>query len=346
MTKGGRNVLDARFHVVQWGMMAVVMLWLVMTMMVASAAQANDASYQADPQGTSSGSGTTAKSCEEPPYPFGLRGGHRGVPETDFLLTCINGTFYLPLNNNSNLQYKVLRFTENSVVIDPLQQNPCQNLNLENFTLTEMPNFWVSPNNALLLSCSNNPNSCNNNTNDNSEMNFPVSLAATESIDGGNCSNDTCIYRTSGPNDTSMWKNSSSWTEESASMGRQLGCNVSRFSSWVVESQNQTNFEATTGLELMWSLPGVCGNSGQNKCSQNSFCNNTNISDQIVTMGHNCWCLDGFVGDGYQHGLGCHPGKKDHNHLSNIYKPSRTMKIFIVSWTDIKKNDVLRDVNL
>ena len=345
MTKAGRNVFDARFHVVPWWMMVVVMLWLVMTMMVASVAQANDANYQADPSWTISGNGTTAKSCEEPPYPFGLRGGNRVVPETDFSLTCFNGTFYLPLNNNSNLQYEVLRFTENSIVIDPLQANPCKDLNLENFTLTEMPNFWVSPNNALLLSCSKNSSSCNNNNNNNSEMNFPFSFA-TESIDGSNCSNGTCLYRTSGPNDTSMWKKNSSWPEESASMGRQLGCNVSRFSSWVVESQNQTNFEATMGLELMWSLPGVCGNSGQNSCSQDSSCNNTNISDPIVTRGHNCWCLDGFVGDGYQGGLGCHPGKKDYNHLSNIYKPSWTMKIIIVSWTDVKKNDVLRDVNL
>jgi hypothetical protein len=345
MTKAGRNVFDARFHVAPWGMMVVVMLWLVITMMVASAAQANDAYYQADPPWTISGSGTTAKSCEEPPYPFGLRGGDRVVPETDFSLTCSNGTFYLPLNNNSNLQYKVLRFTENSVVIDPLNENPCKDLNLKNFTLTEMPNFWVSPNNALLLSCSNNSSSCNNNNNDNSEINFPLAFA-TESIDGSNCSNGTCLYRTSGPNDTSMWKKNSSWPEESASLGRELGCNVSRFSSWVVESQNQTNFEATMGLELMRSLPGVCGNSGRNNCSQDSSCNNTNISDQIVTRGHNCWCLDGFVGDGYEGGLGCQPGKNDYNHLSNIYKPSRTMKFVIVSWTDIKENDVLRDVNL
>lgn len=310
MTRAGRNVLDARFHVAPRGLM-VMMLWSMMatTVVAASAAKVNDASGQAD---LISGTGGTAKSCGEPPYPFGLRGGDRVVPEADFSLTCFNGTFYLPLNNNSNLQYEVLRFTENSVVIDPLQEDPCNDLNLDNFTLTEMPDFWVSPNNALLLSCSNSSSNCNNfNNNNNSEMSFPMAVA-TGSTDGSSCSNNTCLYRTSGPDDTSMWKKNSSWPAECASMGRHLGCKVSRFSSWVVESQNQTNFEATMGLELMWSLPGVCGSGGQNNCSQDSSCNNTGISGQAP--GHNCRCLDGFVGDGYQGGLGCNPGKKDYNY--------------------------------
>ena len=60
-------------------------------------------------------------------------------------------------------------------------------------------------------------------------------------------------------------------------------------------------------LELGWWLSGFCGTNKMNpNCSMNSICKNVTTGGNRSVIGFRCSCEDGFRGDGYLHGQGCH----------------------------------------
>lgn len=237
----------------------------------------------------------TAFKCGELdiPYPFSIDECPSRVDVGNFSLNCNNNTtLYLPLNTK---RYKVLNFTDMTIIIDPLAETSCNETNFQMFNLTGIKSFWVSPRNTLAVwSCGKNSSSSLTSCEQQCPFRLPVRVNNTA------CDTpDACCYDLNASDASLLWKNGNRRIGNNSASTSQ--CNT--FTSWVVVSHNGTDngveIDARYGLELDWSIPMQCSQ----LCAHNANCTADRSSN-----GYTCKCLGDFQGDGYLNGSGCSPG--------------------------------------
>ncbi|XP_047329043.1 wall-associated receptor kinase-like 14 [Impatiens glandulifera] len=209
------------------------------------------------------------------PYPFGFSSG------CPIQLNCISNT--TPAVD----EFPIQSFTDDSIIINipTLCQRPLQSI-LRLFKANIAPTI---ENVVFLLNCSKSINNCF----------LPTTMVQTH-FESSNCgsntdsSNKISCYSEMGSNRSFMNLNNL----------KNIDCGF-LFSSISAELLGNVQTSGISlGVQLFqlgWWLNGDCD------CSSNGNCTKI-VSPIDGKLGHRCSCLDGFVGDGYEGGLGCRTG--------------------------------------
>ncbi|CBI38728.3 unnamed protein product, partial [Vitis vinifera] len=197
-----------------------------------------------------------------------------------FRLSCVNSTtLFLNIASNS---YRVLQFFSDGILVDFPGATSCRQYNdLNSFRFSGNDHFGISIDNFIGLYDCEDSSLCRADC----EINV---MPACDSNGNGNDSSRTspaCCYALS---DGGVWQ-----TGNGFSVFSQFGCRG--FSCWLL--QPGTN-QGKRGVKLEWAVP---KNSSQGVCAINAFM----VNATSVQQGIRCMCRDGFVGDGFAHGLGC-----------------------------------------
>lgn len=215
------------------------------------------------------------------PFPFHLNTTSMSPawPSDDaFRLSCVNSTtLFLVIAPNS---YRVLQFFSDGLLVDFPGTGSCRQYNdLNSFRFSRNDHFGISLDNVIGLYDCEDSSLCRADC----EANFMP--ACDSNGNDGIGPPPACCYPLS---DGGVWQ-----TGNGFSVFSQFGCRG--FSCWLLlPGTNQ----GKRGVKLEWAVP---KNSSQGVCSANAF----TVNATNVQQGVRCMCRDGFVGDGFAHGLGC-----------------------------------------
>ncbi|KAL8143485.1 hypothetical protein V2J09_016517 [Rumex salicifolius] len=216
-------------------------------------------------------------------YPFGFSDG------CEIRLNCIH-----------NIGIKIAKFHVRNVTSDAIMVNiPAQcNRKVEEIKILFGPNYAVSGQNALLLQkCSSAQNNCTIPT-VMLENRFDLRRCSSASGDGDG--NVSCYPVAKKGVGVLTYENINS-----------TDCKL-LFSSIAVNSgidNSDVSIEFQT-IQLDWWLPGDC------RCSANARCRQVAVAN--CSSGYRCSCADGFIGDGYAQGSGCHAAAGDNSQRTMI----------------------------
>ena len=218
-------------------------------------------------------------------YPFGFIGGcpymlYRDCSGSE------SGNVYLK-------GFQVLAFTNSSIIIQPWRREnnklKCYDQDVDILSIFK-PQFGLTNQNVLLLSGNSTKYDINFNITD-------LRRIGSKYYDGReNCSTNvsapiTCL--TLNTYEWFPWKS----LETSA-------CKY--FLSSLVSYNGLLNVDVNK-VELGWWVNGTCH---PNSCSAHANCSQFRNPNKDNEMVHICYCNQGFEGDGFSEGLGCHKGKE------------------------------------
>lgn len=217
------------------------------------------------------------------PFPFHLN--PTSNSSDAFRLSCLNSTA-LFLNISSNT-YRVLQFFSDGILVDFPGAASCRQYNdLGSFRFSGNDHFGISIDNVIgLYDCEDSSlcrADCETNVMPGCDSNSNDSSSRTPS------SSPACCYPLSDGGGGGVWE-----TGDGFSVFSQFGCRG--FSCWLLPPGSN---RGKRGVKLEWAVP---KNSSQGVCAVNALM----VNATSVQQGVRCMCREGFVGDGFAHGLGC-----------------------------------------
>ena len=215
------------------------------------------------------------------PFPFHLNttSNSSTCPSTDaFRLSCINSTaLFLDISSNT---YRVLQFFSDGILVDFPGATSCRQYNdLNSFRFSGNDHFGISIDNVIGLYDCEDSSLCR------ADCETNVMPGCDSNGNDSRRTSPACCYPLS---DGGVWG-----TGNGFSVFSQFGCRG--FFCWLLlPGTNQ----GKRGVKLEWAVP---KNSSQGVCAVNALM----VNATSVRQGIRCMCREGFVGDGFAHGLGC-----------------------------------------